>query len=113
MIAFIQAGGMPSIVILIFSALALVAAVQFARRPDAKGRATIRSLIAVVITSIVLGTLMCFHSVLGFIETHPEEPSMQILLTGARESLSPAILGLALLSVVYMIVAVGERRLAR
>ena len=111
MLDFIKQGGVPSLVIILFSFLALMASVMFARRPDEKSRAMIRALTNVVITSIVLGTFSAFYAVLRYAAAHPEEPLHEVLVVGGSEALTPAILGLSFLSVVYMFVAVGERRL--
>lgn len=111
MLDFIKQGGVPSLVILLFSAIAIVAAALFARRPDEKRRPTLRALCNVLLASIGLGVVSDFYNVLRFAANRGEASIEEVLLVGGSESLTPAILGFAVLSVVYILVAVGERRL--
>jgi hypothetical protein len=112
MLEFIQQGGVPSLVILLFSALAIFSAALFARSPSEKRRPVIRALSHVLLASIGLGVVSAFYNVLRFAANRGEASLEQVLLVGGSESLTPAIIGFAVLSVVYILVAVGERRLA-
>jgi hypothetical protein len=112
MLEFIMLGGVPSFVIITFSLLALTAAIFFVRRPDERYRHMIRAMTNVVLTSIALGTATAFFAVMRFAAAHANEAGLrEILLQGTAEALTPAILGFAFLSAIYMLVAVAERRL--
>ena len=113
MLDFIKQGGVPSLVILLFSAITIISAALFARHPLEKQRPVLRALCNVVLASIAVGVVSDFYAVLRFAATRGDASLEEILIVGGSESLTPAILGFAVLSVVYILIAVGERRLAR
>lgn len=112
MLQLFQAGGFPMWFLLIFGLLAIVGAVLFARRPDQNTLGAVKALSVAVLASIGAGTASDFAAVGYNVPEHfADEPNVHlIVLTGFAESMSPAIMGFAILSVVWLIVAVGHRR---
>jgi hypothetical protein len=113
MLEFFMAGGFPMWFLLIFGGLSLAGAVLFARRPDAQRLASVRALSVATLCSVGAGVASCFAAVGYNVPQHfADEPNVHmVVLTGIAESMSPAIMGLAILSITWLIVAVGHRRL--
>ena len=112
MLQLFQAGGVAMWFLLIFGVLTLVGAVLFARKPDAQRLAAVRALRGATLCSVGAGTASDFAAVGYNVPEHfADEPNVHmIVLTGIAESMSPAILGFAILSIAWLIVAVGHRR---
>jgi hypothetical protein len=113
MIEFFMAGGVSMWFLLLFGALTLAGAVLFARRPDATRLGAVKALSVATLCSVGAGTASDFAAVGYNVPQHfADEPNIHmIVLTGIAESMSPAILGFAILSIAWLIVAVGHRRL--
>jgi hypothetical protein len=116
MLEFFLAGGVPMFGVVVCGLVALVAAVRFTMSPDRRKVGAIASLSVAALASSGLGFAADISTVFGAIGKNEEwqKPDVLplILIQGARESLSPAILGLALLVVIWLVMAVGYRRLA-
>ena len=115
MLNLFMAGGFPMWFLLVFGLLAIAGAALFAHKPDAQRLGAVKALSVATLASIGAGTASDFAAV-GYAvpERFANEPNVHmIVLTGFAESMSPAILGFALLSIVWLIVAVGHRRLRR
>src|SRR5690348_7605715 len=97
---FLKAGGFPMVVVILFSAASLIAAVRFALRPVARKLAVIRALSWATICAIVSGTAANLASVCWHITHDPDwlAAPVQPLLGGIAESLTLSILGFALLA---------------
>jgi hypothetical protein len=112
---FILAGGFPMIVILIVGVIALVGAARFAMTPVARRLPYLGALALAVAATSFAGTCADLLTVSVKVPAHPEMASNEnlplILLVGFGESLTPAILGAAIVAVVALLVAVGLRRL--
>ena len=114
---FIQAGGVPMWFVIVFGAVALVAAALFVWRPEARKVAVLRSLDNAVLWSALGGMVAAFAAV-GY--NVPVMPGIAksgdlplILLVGLAESMSAPILGFTILSLTALLQAVGHRRLGR
>lgn len=115
MAEFMRAGGVGIWVVFLFGVIALLVAGRFAWRaqPDrlrgvvAMSWATVFGILSAVSSNVA--------SVMWKVPQHPEwskSPEMPlIVMTGLAESLTPAILGFTMLGVVWLLVAVGYRRL--
>ena len=116
MLEFFLAGGVPMLGVVVCGLAALVAAVRFAMSPDKRKVGAIASLSVAALASSVLGFVADLSVVLGRIGQMEEwqKPDVLplVLIQGAHESMSPMILGLALLTVIWLVMAVGFRRLA-
>ena len=116
MLEFFLAGGVPMLGVVVCGLAALVAAVRFAMSPDRRKIGAIASLSVAALASSVLGFAADLATVAGAINKNEDfqKPDMMplVLIQGFRESLSPVILGFALLTVIWLVMAVGYRRLA-
>ena len=103
--------------ILAFGLITLAAAAGFARRPSPGAEQAVRSLSRAT-TFSMLSTVCLDLAAVG--SRIPNEPAFAshpqihfVVMEGIAESLAPAILGSTLLCFVWLLVAVGQRRLAR
>jgi hypothetical protein len=113
---FFQDGGWGMWFVLLFGLATFAQAIGFARRPDERRRAALGTLNRATIYSVIATVCLDLTAVARAPTRMPwsEAPRMElVLLEGIAEALAPAILGFALLSFVWMIAAVGQRRLAR
>ena len=103
-------------VVLLFGLIALVAAGLFAFRPDERKIAFIRAMSAATTFAVLSGVASDIGAVMHKVPQHPEwskSPELHlIVMMGIGESMAPAILGFTLLALVWMVAAVGVRRLA-
>jgi hypothetical protein len=108
---FFVSGGFPMVFVVVFGAVALLAAIRFALDPV---RGSLRPIVA-------YGLAVALMSVAGFAvdlrfataaAARFEDPDerLAVALQGLSESLAPPILGFALLAVVALICGVGLRR---
>jgi hypothetical protein len=114
---FFRGGGWGMWFVLAFGLVTLAQAIGFCRRPDAR-RATAleafsRATRYAVIATVSLDLATVGSKVPSMLEWANSPKIHLIVMEGIAESLAPAILGCALLSFVWMIAAVGHRRLAR
>lgn len=116
MIEFFKAGGFPMFVVLFLGLAALIAAGFFAFRPDEGRVGTIRALSTSTGFSVLAAVAADLATVCYTIPNNPEFSKSGevhlIVLMGIAESLTPAIMGCTMLALVWMMVAVGHRRLA-
>jgi len=111
-----KAGGVPMLFVLLLGVAAAVAAVRFAWRPDERRIGAVRALTVAALFSIGVGTCSDLAAVGHNIASNDEwahSPDMPLMvLQGVSESMSPGILGFALLTIAWLVMAVGHRRLA-
>jgi hypothetical protein len=115
MIEFFQAGGFAMWPVLFFGAAALVTAALFARQPDERRMALIRALNLTTLFAMFTGFAANIATVMYFvprIAAERGEPVANIVMIGIGESLSPVIMGGSFLTLVWLVAAVGMRRLA-
>ena len=107
-------GGFPMFAVLIFGVINIVAAAFFAARPDPSKVGSIVSLSLVEFFTIAMGVVTDLGTVGHAVATRkfPDPPEL-IVLQGFAESMTPATLGLSILSVVWLLMAVGYRRMRR
>lgn len=117
MVDFIRAGGFGMFVLLLFGALGLWTAGAFAFRPDPRRVEVVGCMSKVMIFSTILSVATDFGAVFHKVPNRPEwahSPDMPlIVMTGLGESMAPAILGSAILTVMWLLMTLGFRRLAR
>ena len=114
MMYLMRAGGFPMWIVLLFGIIILAAAILFARRPDEGKLGFIRGMSVATVFAVVSGLASnlaaTFYKSLHVPEFRAE--LLESVLMGVSESMSPAILGFSILSIVWLITAVGVRRLA-
>jgi uncharacterized membrane protein len=107
-------GGFPMWFLLAFGLLSLLASGRFAFRPSrARLRLTVSLGLATlftVLTAIAADLAMVGHQVPRYLTSHPKETLASVLLQGFAESMSPAILGFSVLTVVALFLALGYYR---
>jgi heme exporter protein D len=116
MMEFMRAGGFGSWVVLAVGVATLITAGLFARRPDERRMALIRGLSRATGFSILTALSTNVGAVMFRVPTHPEwahSPDVHlIVMTGLGEALTPAMLGCALLTLSWLVTAIGMRRLS-
>jgi hypothetical protein len=109
-------GGWGMWFVLSFALINLMAAVSFARRPEALREQAVRSFTRATcyaISSTVALDLAAVGSLVPHEPAFVNHPRIElIVLEGIAESLAPAILGFTLLSFAWLVMAIGHRRLA-
>ena len=94
--------------------LALLSAAWFALRPAETHRAFVKHMGRATLFSVLCGLASGFATVAKYAsgDAIGMNQKIQACLMGSAEALTTAIFGFALLSVVSLLTAVGERRLA-
>ena len=107
-------GGYPMWFLMLFGIAGLVAAVGYARRPTHTGLQVVIGLAITTIMSICTGIAADLaavgHKAPDYLRSHPNMSLAEVTLAGVGESMSPAILGFSLLTIVALIVTLGLRR---
>ncbi|HEY1547418.1 MAG TPA: hypothetical protein VGG28_06350 [Kofleriaceae bacterium] len=115
MLRFIISGGWVMFVLLALAIPLLVAAGKFAKNASPQGLSVIRTLSAAMIFMAIAGVTSDLATVGSKVSDNPEwlkEP-LPYLLGGFAESMTPAIVASGLLSVAWMLVAFGVRRMPK
>lgn len=116
MVEFMRAGGFGMWLVLLLGSATLVTGVLFARRPDERRMAVIRALTVATVFSTFTALASNVATVMYTVPQHPEWSKSAdlhlIVMTGLGESLTPVILGTALLTLTWLVAAVGMRRLS-
>ena len=107
-------GGYPMWFLMLFGIAGLVAAVGYARRPTRSGLQVVVGLGITTLMSICTGTAADLaavgHKAPEYVRSHPNMKLPEVILAGVGESMSPAILGFSLLTIVALVVTLGLRR---
>lgn len=114
MVDFFRAGGWGMWVVLVLSVAALVNAVLFSLKPSEKRMVLIRSLSTATCFASVTAMAMDLSTVFYYVSgLEGWDGSARIPMQGYGESLSPITFGAGMLTLVWMVVAVGVRRSQR
>jgi hypothetical protein len=114
MLTLFAEGGFPMWFLLAFGVATLVFAVRFAMAPTRRTLRTTFSLAGG--TAMASLTAMCAdvaavgHGAVAYVKSHPDTTLVQALLQGTAESMSPGILGFAMLALAALVVALGVQR---
>lgn len=112
MLSFIIAGGWIMGFLLLLGGFAVVTALDFARRPQLEKLPRLAALSRAIAWAIATGVGADLAAVGTKIPANPKwahSPDVHLLLmTGVAESMSPLILGGALLSVIALLTAAGH-----
>jgi Na+/proline symporter len=114
MLTLFEEGGFPMWFLLVFGVMTLVSAARFAARPEstrlrlagALGLATLFT----TLTAICADLAAVGHQAPNYLSRHPELSLSSVLLQGAAESMSPAIVGFTIMSLASLVVALGIHR---
>ena len=115
MLNFMIEGGMPMWLILLLGGATIIGAALFARRPDELRLATLRALTIATLLQAFAGFTAGVALTLGYVHKIPPEQREQwplFVMRGLKESCANLILAFTLLSLAWLIIAVGLRRLA-
>ncbi|MCB9654103.1 MAG: hypothetical protein H6729_08250 [Deltaproteobacteria bacterium] len=114
MVDFFRAGGVGMFVVLVFGAICLGVGALFLIKPDPKKLGFLRAMSVTTLFSVGVAVASDLAAVCSQVPNHPEwskSPEIHlIIMTGIGESLTPAILGLAMLTLTWMLIAFGIRR---
>lgn len=115
MLGFMQEGGYSMWLILVLGLLSMGLAASFAFRPAERKLNILRPLSLATVFSILSATAADIGVVMKRVPQLPEftsNPDLRAALytSGIGESMVPAILGFTLLSLVWLLAAVGYRR---
>lgn len=118
MLEFFLGGGWSMFVVLVLGLAAVVAAARFAFRPEPARIGAIEALTRATVFAALAGVLSCFGAVGAKVPAHPEWAERMgglgnVVLAGVGEAMAPGVLGFGLLSVAWLAMATGHRRLAR
>lgn len=115
MLDFFRAGGFGMWFVLLFGLIDLVVAGLFAARPERRRVGIIVALGAATLFSVGNAVASDLAAVCTHVPGNPEwanSPHVHlIIMQGIAESLTPAVLGCSLLTLVALAVSVGYRRL--
>jgi hypothetical protein len=107
-------GGWGMWFVLAFGVITLVAAIGYALRPERRRAAAVRAFSRSLLFASISVVSLDLATVGARVVANPDwahSPDLHlILLEGVSESLAPATLGFTLLSLVWLLVALGERR---
>ena len=114
MLMLIREGGFVMVFVLGFGLTALVAAVLFAARPARRKLPFLRGMSHATLFAILSGICADIAAVGHHVpQRFAEDPKWYFaMILGIGESMAPGIIGFTLLSLVWLVSAVGERRLA-
>lgn len=112
LVTLFQNGGWGMFPVLGLGLLGLAAAAHYAARADARSRGSIEALSRALVWTIVVAVstdfMAVFHALTN--ESIPEAQLTRILYMGSWEALSPLPMGAAFLVLIWLLVAVGQRR---
>lgn len=114
MMDFMRAGGYSMWLILLLGGVALGVAVWFAIRPGERKLSFLRPMSVATVFAVLSGVFSDLGAVMHHVANRPEfaqSPDLHlIVMTGIGESMAPAVLGFSILSVTWLLAAVGLRR---
>jgi hypothetical protein len=113
MLNFLLAGGFPVVVIFALAAVDLYNAAKFFRAADPGRLAVVRSLNLAITWAIVVGVASNLMKVAWTVVEVPEFAAAPLLplIQGFGESLVPAVIGGAVLSVSWILIGFGLRKM--
>lgn len=115
MVDFLIAGGWMMFVILAVAIPLLVTAAKFARNASPHGLSLVRALTTAVVFASIAGVVADLALVARKVVTVPElrKDLVDNLLMGFNEALAPAVLGFTIVTLAWILVAFGVRRMPK
>ncbi len=115
MVEFMRAGGFGIWIVLLFGVVLLIGSARFAWKPNDGRVGFLRGMSTTTLFSIGTAVSTNFATVMWSVAGKDEwgkSPDMPlIVMTGIAESITPAILGFAFLTLAWLMIAVGHRRM--
>jgi hypothetical protein len=112
MMEFMRAGGFPIWIVLVFGLGTLVVAGLFIWRPEPRRLAMLRGLTVATCFSVLSGFASCLAAVMSKVPQNAKDADLNVMvMIGIGESLTTAILGFTILSLAWLMGALGQRRL--
>ncbi len=105
-------GGFGMYPVLVLGLVGLATAAFFAARGDKRARGFLQQLVRSLVWAMIVATTLDFMAVFHYLtgEAVPAEQMTRTLYEGAFEALSPLPMGGAFLMLIYLLLAIGERR---
>jgi hypothetical protein len=115
MMQFILGGGWVMFVLIALAIPLLVAAAKFAKDASPQGLSVIRTLTAAMIFMAIGGVTSDLAAVGHHVADNPDwlKDALPYILQGFAESMAPAILAFPLISIAWILVAFGVRRMPK
>jgi hypothetical protein len=112
MIQFFRNGGWSMFVIVAFGVLAVASAAFYAARPDGRREGFLAWMSRAVLWSTLAGLASDLGATCQFVTSLPDaDERARAASEGFAESMSPAVMGFALLAVTAFLAAIGRQRL--
>jgi hypothetical protein len=111
MLTLIRNGGVPMLFILAFGLIGLGSSVYFSIAAKREIRGFVRWMMMTTFLAVLAGTVADIGATCTYVANQTVFEA-RTLVEGLGESMSPGIMGLALLTLTAMFVAVAERRIA-
>jgi hypothetical protein len=113
MINFIVGGGWPMLVLIALTIPLLVTAAKFARNASPQGLSLIRTLTIAMVFIALGGVASDLAATAWHVADNPDwlKDALPYLLGGFAESMGPAVLAFPLISIAWILVAFGVRRM--
>src|SRR5262245_23852617 len=115
MLQFLRAGGFPVFPIGVLGIAMVIVSIKFARNADPQRLSLIRALTWAIIAATFIGVTSGLASTAHFVVEHDEalKDPLPYLLQGFAETMTNAILGGAFVTLTWIFVAVGVRRMPK
>ena len=110
MVEFMKAGGWSMWFVLLLGLGALVAAILFLLKSDLRKLALVRALSLATVFAIASGLCANVAAVMKFAGDYQGPHFLLTVMYGLAEAAAPGILGFTMLSISWLLVAVGTRR---
>ena len=110
MVELMKAGGWSMWIVLLFGLGTMVAAGVFVFRRDLRKLALVRALTLATVFAIATGLCANVAAVMTHAADRTDFAVSVVVMQGLAESLAPGVLGFTLLSISWLLVAVGTRR---
>lgn len=112
LVTLFRDGGWSMFLVVIFGLVALATAAYYAARPDDRHEGFLKWMSRATFWSVVGGMASDFATTFHYAcDVEDANQRGRIVLEGAAESFSPAIMGFTFLALVALLTAVGRRRL--
>ena len=115
MVDFMLAGGWMMIVITAVAIPLLVTAAKFSRNASPHGLSLVRALTTAVVFAAIAGVVVALAKVARMVVMVPElrKDLVDNLLMGFNEAMAPAVLGFTIVTLAWILVAFGVRRMPK
>lgn len=113
MVEFFLAGGWMMFVIIAVAIPLLVTAAKFAGSASPQGLSLVRALTTAIVFASIAGVVVDLAKVARMVVTIPElrKDLVDNLLMGFNEAMAPAVLGFTVITLAWILVAFGVRRM--